>query len=75
MAKATENQLGDLHAEVAKQLKELLQNEPGNLAAINASLKFLKDNRIEAEPDNVSVHNLKLALPDERDFSYEELHG
>jgi hypothetical protein len=59
--KATEKELGLLHQEVAKQLNDLLRENPGNIAVITAAMKFLKDNRMEVEPENAQ-HLPKLTV-------------
>jgi hypothetical protein len=78
MAKASESALGNLHAEVAKQLQELLINDPGNLAAINTALKFLKDNRIECDAETLK-NSLELVLPTklpaDEDYTNEEKYA
>lgn len=52
MATASENELGALHALVAKVLKDRLGNDELCTAAdVNAAIKFLKDNNVTMAPD------------------------
>jgi hypothetical protein len=62
MERATEKQLGALHGTVAAALAQEISQavEPKErIAAINAAVKFLKDNGITAVPDNDSIRNLR----------------
>jgi hypothetical protein len=80
---ATEEQLSELHAELARQLKEAIQGEPVvvddvvvgkkyNAAALREARQFLTDNNITATLDSKPLKNLVDALPSfEDDPAYE----
>lgn len=52
MARATETELSTLHQVVAEALKERISNKDICTAAdLNAAIKFLKDNNIQATPE------------------------
>lgn len=81
--RATENTLGDLHAEFAKLLKDRLQNgegvdDDGNPIPVKASTlnvirQFLKDNEITALPVQGSpLGDLHSQLPEDFDFGDDE---
>lgn len=53
MSKATEDDLGDLHATVARGLKAALEAEP-TAAIFGAAIAFLKNNNITADPSRNS---------------------
>jgi len=76
--KATEQQLSDLHAELAGMLKEAIQPEPivvdgevigkrFNAANLNAARQFLKDNNITSTLDSPAVKDLVDSLPSFQD--------
>lgn len=49
MSKATEDELGHLHATVARGLRAALEGEP-TAAVFGAAIAFLKNNNITADP-------------------------
>ena len=62
--RATEELLGKLHDAVAKTLLAKVQSGEATPAEINAAIKFLKDNGIEAIAEKGDVMDkLALALP------------
>jgi len=71
--RATENALGELHEAVAKLLLSRLGNiEEATSADINAAIKFLKDNGIEAVPEpGDDLDKLANALPNFPDLDEE----
>ncbi|MBU4566988.1 MAG: hypothetical protein KKE29_19905 [Proteobacteria bacterium] len=73
MAKqATEDQLGELHAALARVLKSRIENGDATAADLNCARQFLKDNGIEAIPgENKSLDELTKAV---REFNPDEIH-
>lgn len=66
MSTASKDTLGALHALIAKELSERIENGTASAADISNAIKFLKDNGIEARPDlNKAVKSLaeKFNLP------------
>lgn len=69
--RATENELGSLHEELARILKKEIQKEvvdkDGNVvrpaAILNVARQFLKDNNITATVDTKPMRELVDALP------------
>ena len=55
---ATDKELGELHALLAKLLREQLQSEPDNVQLMNAARQFLKDNNIQPSRDNEEMFSL-----------------
>ena len=49
MSKATEDELAELHALVAKKLKEMVRNPEASPQDIAQAIKFLKDNNVAAD--------------------------
>jgi hypothetical protein len=49
MSKASQDQLSELHAQVAKKLKEKLKDPECTAQDIAQAIKFLKDNNIAAD--------------------------
>lgn len=49
MTKASTDALSDLHAIVAKELKDRIESGEAKSADISNAIKFLKDNGIEAD--------------------------
>jgi succinylglutamate desuccinylase len=49
MSKASEEELADLHAAVAKKLKTMLKDPECSAQDIAQAIKFLKDNNIAAD--------------------------
>lgn len=54
---ASASELNDLHAAVAKSLRERIEQDmkdlvPTDAATLGAAIKFLKDNNISADPEN-----------------------
>lgn len=71
MSRAKEDQLGELHQELARVLKEEIHKEyldkngvPMRSAAmLNVARQFLKDNNIQADEDNPAMQSLIGSLP------------
>ena len=73
---ATEDELGNLHKELARLLKEAIQPEPIkdetgkvigskiNASALNVARQFLKDNNITTLPDSPALKGVLESLPD-----------
>ena len=76
MAKAKQDALEDLHAELATVLAKLVKaqgtSEEPNASILNAARQFLKDNNVSA--DIGSSEPLK-ALTDSLPFSTPDSHG
>lgn len=58
MSKATEQKLSDLHGLVADVLLAQLRGEWVSPQMISQAVKFLKDNGIEAGPENDAMNDL-----------------
>jgi CHAD domain-containing protein len=62
---AKEELLGDLHDAVARDLLRKVQSGEASAQELNAAIKFLKDNNIEAlRAENSPLDNLAKSLPD-----------
>lgn len=73
--RATEDVLGSLHEAVAKTLLEKVQSGEATPAELNAAIRFLKDNSIEAiMSEGSSLDKLYKSLPtfDEDDLTQVE---
>lgn len=63
MTKATEDQLSELHSEFARQLRDILKNEP-SAAHLSVIRQFLKDNEITSDiGSNPDMAELAKAMP------------
>jgi len=51
MSKATEQELADLHADLAKAYRRALQGEEVSPALLTSVANFLKHNNISADPE------------------------
>lgn len=51
MSKATKNELNELHALVAKVIKDKLKSGEFTTQELNAAINFLKNNGVQADPD------------------------
>lgn len=61
---ATENELSELHAMVARKMKEDLKSGEVNAAYLSVITKFLKDNGIECEGQkNDDLQDIAANLP------------
>lgn len=49
MSKATTDELGALHAAIAKQLREKIESGDASASDLAVAVRFLKDNGIEAD--------------------------
>lgn len=78
MSRATENELGSLHEELARILKTEIRKEvvdkDGNVvrpaAILNVARQFLKDNNITATIDNKPMRELVDSLPSFEDEDF-----
>lgn len=63
---AREEALGDLHTQVADTLKDLIASpdERVKVSAIQAAIRFLKDNQISAERNDEGLNALHQGLRD-----------
>lgn len=60
---ASENELGSLHALVAKLLAEKLSGDSASASDFSNAIKFLKDNNITSQPsDDNELGNLERTL-------------
>lgn len=75
MTRATEDILGRLHDQVAKTLLAKIESGEATPAEINAAIKFLQNNGIEANlTDDNALGKLAAALPTFEDEDGEEAY-
>lgn len=75
MTRASEDILGRLHDQVAQKLLEKIESGEATPAEINAAIKFLQNNGIEAKlTDENSLGKLAAALPEFDDEDHEEAY-
>lgn len=68
MSKASTDELGLLHAAVAKILRDRIDKDEASAADISAAIKFLKDNSITAViEDNSALASLQEKLKKRRE--------
>ena len=77
-SKATEEQLSELHGELAQFFKQKLRGGDATAAELGQIRQFLKDNRIEAtieqDPNMGSLATMLPTFEDEDDFDQSQRH-
>lgn len=62
---ATEQELAELHREIARELKRRIQEGTATAADISAAIKFLKDNNISCPvEDNDDLRAIARGIPE-----------
>ena len=75
MSRATESQLSELHSLLARTMKEELKKKEVSASMLSVIVKFLKDNGIEALPENSEeLQRLVSNLPDLEDIDPSEVN-